>query len=136
MTTELRRLLEDAKEKIDTYKHPDIDDFKVEMSKVLEAAGVGSMMRERVERIDELSWYDSKYIEIGTSWSARGCEQTGEYRIPSFIIDSVEPLKVAHKWKIENALAEAERELALAQEQVVLYAAKVVELTAQLKASA
>jgi hypothetical protein len=133
MTTKLRELLEDAKQQIDTYKHPNIDEFKPAMSEVLNAAGVGSLMRDCVESIDERTSNGQKWIVIETSWSSRGCSQTSEYRIPSFIVDSENPLKAAHKWKLEKAKRETEAKLFGVQNEVIRHATALAEINAQLE---
>lgn len=128
MTTALRKLLDEAESQLNTYKHPDIDDFKVEMSKVLEAGGLGSLMRDCVERISE---YNGR-IEIDTSWSARGCAQTSTYHLPSSIVDSEDPIREAKLYGVNKRLGEAKAELSKYQSYVNDYAAKVAALQAEL----
>lgn len=132
-TTPLRNLFDDAEIQVDRYKSPDIDDFKQAMSDVLEAAGEGSLMSDKVESICELSWNGQKYIEIETSWSARSCLQTSTYRLPSFIIDSEDPIREATKWKLEKSKNETESKLKQAQADVIRYTAKLDELNTELE---
>lgn len=128
METNLRKLLNEAQHQINTYKHPDIDDFQAAMSEVLEAAGIGSLKHDCIEGISE---YNGR-IEIETSWSARGCAQTSTYSIPSAVIDSENPLREAKLYGVTKRLSEARAELSKYQSYVNAYSAKVAELQAEL----
>lgn len=133
MTTPLRKLFDDAEIQVDRCKSPDIGDFTQAMSAVLEAAGEGSLMHDKVESISEHSWNGQMYIEIETSWSARSCIQSSTYRLPSFIIDSEDPIREATNWRLEKAKNEAESKLKQAQTDVIHYATKLAELNTELE---
>lgn len=128
METNLRKLFDDARQQIDTYKHPDISEFKDEMSKVLEAAGLGSLKHEYIENITEYK----DWIEIDTSWSARGCAQTSTYKLPSAIIDAEDPIREAKLYGVNKRLSDAQAEHRRYQSYVESYAAQIAKLQAEL----
>jgi hypothetical protein len=133
MTTNYRQLLEDAESQLDTYKHPDIDEFQEKFSELLEAAEAGSLKHDRVESIRVRDSWGTKMIEIRTSWSARNCAQTSEYSLPYSVIEAPDPLKAAKIWGLEKKIAEANAEASKYRGYVQSYEKTVAELTLKLE---
>lgn len=106
----LRELLDEAASAISIYRNPDIDEARERLNEVLKAAGLGSTRGEHIAAIDEYSGMGG-YFEIRTEWSARGCAQTSEYRLPKSIVDAADPLATAKAWRRDKAISEAREEV-------------------------
>lgn len=109
----LRALLEEAASNLLVYRSPDLDEVRQRLNEVLEAAGLGTTSNDRIESIAEFREDDS--FVIHTAWTARGCSQTSEYRLPASIVDAADPLEAAKSWKHDKEVAEARAALAKAE---------------------
>lgn len=107
MGNKLRKIIDDAIDAVDKYKHPDLDEFIENIDPILEALGEGKCSRDKIESI---SIYDG-YLKIDTSYSVRCCSQTGEYRCPMQIINSNNPILDAQLWKRKEEIKEAKRDI-------------------------
>jgi hypothetical protein len=113
--TKLRELFDDAYHQVDNLKHPNIDEFQQEMSRITEAAGLGSLMRDKIESMSE---YNGE-ITIETSWSTRGCANSSTFRFPSSFLDSETPEKDANIWRLAKEIASASEKLRWAKDDVI-----------------
>lgn len=107
----LRQLLDEAAEAIELYRHPDLDEMRNRLDVVLSAAGEGRLGKDEIVYIRECLSSGGNYFEIETKWSIRGCEQRTEFKIPSSIVDSDDPLASAELWFYQRRLSEAKEEV-------------------------
>ena len=127
----LRELINKASEDIDTYKYPDVDEVQSKLHAILEAAKLGGINRDQLTRLDIYG----DHLHIRTEWSARGCDQSSDYRIPMSIIDAEDPIKAATIYGINKRLKEATNNLAAARNDVARGEKRVAELNAELEAA-
>lgn len=125
----LRTLLDDAERQVNTYKHPNIVQFREAINEVLEAADLGSTGNDEITGIDE---YDDT-IRIRTIWCVRGCECSGDFELPSFIIDSEDPIKTAKIWSLEKQIVSCERALEQSKKSVISGEASLEKLNLAMK---
>ena len=125
----LRELINEATEAIDTYKHPDVDEVQGKLHDILQAAELGGINRDHMTGLDIYG----DHLHIRTEWSARGCAQSSDYRIPMSIIDAEDPIKAAKLYGINKKLTEAKNELAYARSSVERGEKRVAELNAKLE---
>lgn len=125
----IRQLLDDAERQVNTYKYPNITEFRQVINEILEAADLGSTGNDEITNIDEYN--DS--IRISTSWSCRGCECSSDFELPSFIIDSEDPIKVAKIWSLENKIKSCKTQLEQAKKSVISNEASLKKLNSALK---
>ena len=126
----LRELVDDAIHQIDLYKNPSIDEFEQRFSEILKAARLGSLEHEDIESLGE---YGGN-IHLTSSWSARGCHNTSDYKIPSAIIDAPDPVAAARRWGCEHRLDEARRREAMARSSLESASAHRAKAQAELDA--
>jgi len=127
----LRELINEATEAIETYKHPDVDEVQGKLHDILTAAKIGGINRDHLTSLDIYS----DYLHIRTEWSARGCAQSSDYRIPMSIIDAEDPIKAATIYGINKRLTEAKNNLSSARASVERNEKQVAELNAELEAA-
>lgn len=101
--TRLRELLEQASNDLDIYKKPNLSELTTILPEVVRAANLGSISGTIIRIVEAPG-----YFEIETSWSARCCEQSSYIHLPSFIVDSKDPIKTAKTWANKIALEEVE----------------------------
>ena len=123
-----RQEFDNACHQINTYKHPSIGEFKEKLSSILEAADIGGITHDCLESLDE----DDDTIYIETTWSARGCNQSSSYQLPSFIIDAEDPLKAAKIWGLEKKIGETTHRLNAAKRDVESQQSQLEALTKSL----
>lgn len=97
----LYELTKDAISKVDTYKSPDIDEWKCEIDKVLEALGKVKVGSDCIDKIYEYG----HQVFIQTSYTVRCCSQTNRMNIPMIILRSPYPLKVANLYRLRSSIA-------------------------------
>ena len=114
----LRELINDAIHQINIYKHPNIDEAQKALSKILDAAGLGSIEHDQIENLSIIN-DDTLFIE--TSWSTRGCAQTGSYQLPLNIIDVENPVKAAKIWGLNRQINENQSELSSLNSRIKWY---------------
>lgn len=124
----LRELLDDAMHKVDTYRSPNLDDFRAAINPVLAALNEGSIGEyDGVSSITETA----KEVIINTEWMVRQCEQTSRLVIPAYIIDAVDPVKEATRYYLIQCVAGA-KEIVIRREHQ-LHTAKAALEQAQSK---
>ena len=113
-------------------RKPNLDDWLKAIDPVLEAAGEPSIGRNTIEdiKVSDLT------VEICTSYSVRGCDQSTNVRLPVAILIADNPIQAATRYKLSNALTEAKSRLKTAQNAVQLHSAEVEKLEASLAAMA
>lgn len=126
----LKELLEDAMSKIETYKHPDISEFTERMDTILAAAGLGTISNDTVT---DIGVYGGNLC-ISTAWSARGCEQTSELRLPMSIVESEDPVHAAKVWSLNQRIADQEKRLAQARSIMTSAQNSLIDLRVQMTA--
>lgn len=107
----MREIIETAMEQLDTYKHPDVDEAKARIHELLVAAKLGGIDCDCLEKLSERSGN----LRIETSWSARGCSNSSDYNLPSFIIDADDPVEAATLWGLDRQSAEATERIGAAR---------------------
>jgi hypothetical protein len=127
----LRELINEATEAIETYKHPDVSEVQGKLHDILQAAELGGINRDHLTDLDIYG----DHLHIRTEWSARGCAQSSDYRIPMSIIDAEDPIKAATIYGINKRLTEAKNELSYARNSVGRGEKRVAELNAKLEAA-
>lgn len=124
----LRELVAQAASDLSMYKHPNIDEAKNRLNKIIEAAGLGSIAHDTVESID----FYGENVRIETSWSVRGCENTSDYVFPVNLLDAADPIKAATVWGLNEKIANEERELGYARLRVKDHEAKLAHFKVEL----
>lgn len=119
-----RELLDDAQHQLDTYKHPNIDEFTSKFSALFEAAGFGNLNYRSVDQITE----HKDTFSVETSWSSRGCSQHGTITLPFSVIDAADPVKAATIWRIQQDLDKAMSEVNNHRKMVSYYEEQVKKL--------
>jgi len=127
----LRELINEATEAIETYKHPDVDEVQSKLHAILEAGKLGGINRDHLTQLDIYG----DHLHIRTEWSARGCAQSSDYRIPMSIIDAEDPIKAATIYGINKRLTEAKNDLSSARYSVERNEKRVADLNAELEAA-
>lgn len=115
MATKLRELLDDASNQVDTYKHPAIGEFCIEISKVLRLTGQGGIGDH--DEVTSISEHQGT-VSIETAWSVRQCAQTSSYELPSSIIDAEDPQRAALIWHSHGEIVNQRRVVASLQGQL------------------
>jgi hypothetical protein len=119
----LRQIIEEAIGQIATYKHPDVDEAQGRLHELLKAAELGGIEHDGIVSIEECG----DTFRIQTEWSARGCLNTSDYELPSFIIDADDPVAAARIWGIEKKVKEAERAVDEARSTLLLREKRLAE---------
>lgn len=127
----LRELITEATEAIDTYKYPDVSEVQSKLHAILEAAKLGGINRDHLTSLDIYG----DHLHIRTEWSARGCHQSGDYRIPMSIIDAEDPIKAATIYGIKKRIDETKRALDYARATVERSEKSLAEQNAELEAA-
>ncbi len=119
-----RELIENASFQLSTYKHPDIDEARELIEKILSAAEKGSIQHDHVESME----INDDEVIIETTWSVRCCTNSSTYRFPTYILDAENPEYEAKKWSLEEKLETAKAEL-IAAEKTLEYAKQKLDKT-------
>lgn len=122
MTT-LRELIEQANADLDRYKHPDTHEVERRLDEILTAGKLGSI---RSDNLESLGFYRGM-VSIQTSYSVRGCSQSGDYKFPESIVDADDPIAAIKVWAKEQRVAKAKADLAGAERQVEWYRQQVIK---------
>lgn len=107
----LRELIDQAIADLDRYKHPDTSEVERRLDEILTAGKLGSIAHDHLE---DLSFYKGDLC-ISTSYSVRGCTQSGQYKIPEAVIDSFDPIATIKVWAKDQRVAAARLEVASAE---------------------
>lgn len=99
----------EASSQVETYKYPDLDEWRAAIDPVLSAANVPTVGADCVESI----YLDSRELYITTSYSVRCCDQTNNIRIPINILKDADPIKAAHRYRLTNAIANTKMDISL-----------------------
>lgn len=126
----LTELIEQASSDISTYKHPDIDECKRQLSEILKAMQYGSIMNDTVE---SLEFYRGELL-IETTYSCRGCTNSGSYRIPKEILEAEDPIKTASIWSVKKQITKTEQEIEYARRNIQYQEQTLTKLKAELEA--
>jgi hypothetical protein len=110
----LRELVEQAASDLDRLKNPGIREARERLEEIVKALGLGTLEYDRIESIA----FHGGMVEVRTTYSSRGCLQTGEYDFPEFILDEADPVKAASRWGLEKAVAERREKVAEAQREL------------------
>lgn len=100
----LREVVEEASSAINTYTSPSIREARDALNTIINAAGLGNL---EYESIDGISFHDGT-VEVNTTYSTRGCVQSGEYIFPESLLDEAEPETAAKRWGLEKKVSEAQ----------------------------
>lgn len=92
----LIEMVEEAVSKVNTYKYPDIYDVIIRLDEILVALDQSTVTGDHID--DMYLGEDTLYIN--TSWSARGCECSGQVEIPLFILKEADPLRAAKIYRM------------------------------------
>lgn len=103
----LREIVEEASSAIDVYKNPPISEARSRLNDIVKAAGLGDLTHES---IDGISFYKDS-IEISTTYSTRGCMQSGEYIFPASILDEADPIAAAKRWGLQKKVDDAQEKV-------------------------
>lgn len=103
----LREIVEEASYAIDTYKHPSIPEARNRLNDIVKAAGLGNL---EYETIDGISFHKDT-IEINTTYSTRGCLQSGEYIFPASILEAADPVAAAKRWGLQKKVDDAQEKV-------------------------
>ncbi|RWJ03415.1 hypothetical protein [Mesorhizobium sp.] len=104
----LREIIEEAINQIDTFKYPNVSEAQERINELLKAGGLGSTGEDRIRHLS----ISRGLVEIGTIYSVRQCTQTDDYEFPEWIIDAPDPVQAIRKWGREKEIAKLEREVA------------------------
>lgn len=104
----LRDLINKAQHQLCTYRRPNVDEVSKRLGEVLQILGRGSLEYDDITSIEE----EGNSLVINTAYSLRGCSMSGEYEIALSIVDAEDPCAAARRWLKQQALDEAEEELA------------------------
>lgn len=100
----LREVVEEASSAINTYKSPSIREARDALNTIIKAAGLGNL---EYESIDGISIHDGT-VEVNTTYSTRGCVQSGEYVFPEFLLEEADPAAAAKRWGLEMKVSAAQ----------------------------
>jgi hypothetical protein len=125
----LKELIEKASDDISTFKYPNIDECQSSLSKILTAAGYGSIVNDKIESLD----IRKGILRIETTWYARGCSNSSDYDIPMSVIEAEDPIKAATIWGLTERINKAEHELANAQRSVIYAQETLTKLNSELE---
>lgn len=113
--TELQTIIEDAINQVDTYKHPQLDEFKTAIKPILKAY-LGRSFADH-DDITSIDIYNGE-LRICTEYYVRSCHQTDDFEIPMEIINSDNPIKTATEYhlklEVENLKTNLDRQNSLA----------------------
>ena len=112
--TSLRKLLEEASEKLEIYKDPDVHDAKEKLSEILKSAGMGDIS---YDHLVSLHLYED-VLAINTEYSVRGCDDERYIEIPASIIDDEDPVKAAKIWSIKRKINGLELAISAAKKTI------------------
>jgi len=115
----LRVLLDEAESALGIYKNPDLSELRPILNEVLTAAGFGSPGNDLIWRISESSYSENKYFQIETEYYIRNCLMRDTFYLPSFIVDSPDPIVAAKKHRKETAITKAQQDIAKAEQDLI-----------------
>jgi hypothetical protein len=126
----LRELIDGAMSQLDNSKHPDVTQVQDRLHEILVAGELGGI---DLDQLTYLNWRGT-VLDIGTTYSVRGCVQKDEYVIPAAIIDSPDPIRAIRAYSLNNKVIEAQREILVAERDVKHWTAVWVSARAALQA--
>lgn len=118
-------VIEEARSEVATMRYPDVSEFKERLNPILKAAGLGSLEHDQIERIlVTCEGTPQEALEINTSYSVRGCSQSGEYIIPMSVVrlvDTSEGLTAPKVWAAEKRIKHLESKVRTAKNELKGY---------------
>ena len=110
----LYELTLDAELQVDTYKNPEIDEWRAAIDPILQAAG------QPIVGIDSVDFINLNTIELSitTSYSVRCCDQTNTIRIPLNILKAANPIKAANLFRLNKLIAKAKSDILNAERTI------------------
>ena len=118
----------DARQKVDTYRHADIDDWVKAIDPVLQALGKAPIWRDRVDDIS----INSKSVTIRTSYTVRGCADSDTVNVPLAVLNADDPVKEASLCRLRDLLHEAHNEKASAERNLGYWTNEIQKFTTKL----
>jgi hypothetical protein len=104
----------DASQKLNTYKHPDLDEWIEAIDPILNALGECMINNDQVYAID----VEKTYVNIITHYSVRCCSQSNDMTIPIEVLNAEDPIKKAKQIKASKNLEETEYEITKLKKQL------------------
>lgn len=102
----IRELIEATIEVVSNYRYPNTSEFRTVINPILKAAGVGELLEG--DRIDGLD-IDEDALNISFSYSRMQCEMSGDRHLPLSVLDAEDPIAAATAWRLDQAVAAAEK---------------------------
>ncbi len=122
--------INDAIHQIDTYKHPNTDEFAERVEHIIRALGIRGTLTDGIAYI---GWYDPrKELHIRTEYSVRGCSMSDDIEIPTHILEAPDPVAAAKALCYERKLRKAKAQVAAAEHDLVQAKIKLDELLCQI----
>lgn len=112
------------------YRNPNLDEWRIAIDPVLKAAGEEAIAADRVESID----VTFGTVTINTSYVLCGCKNESSVSLPLSILMAGDPIHAANKFRLENALAVACRQVHEARHRLELSLENEKAITTQLAA--
>lgn len=107
----LLELTEAAADKLDTYKNPNIDEWREAINPVLVAATGGGIQACSISTIH----ITKTAVEIFYSYSARQCVNTDSIKIPVCILTASNPMKEARLYYVEGKIRKCKEDIEQAE---------------------
>lgn len=127
MTTDLIGIIQRAMEQVETYKHPELDEFRDALQPIVTAAGIAGRLDDHITNITYEGMGVTEKLRIDTEYSVRGCHQMDEIFIPMEILRAQTPLMYAQQWKLEQTFKQADQKLKEAHAQLSVITKKYEE---------
>ena len=125
----LLALTQTAAAAVDTFRHPNIEDWRLAIDPVLEAAGEPGVGQDKV---DSMVLSESE-LHIETSYVLRGCECSNRITLPLSILEASDPLRAAKQFRLQGAIADAKCDIKAAQDTLTLKTQTLEALEADLR---
>lgn len=127
----LMEMTQDAIERIELYRAPNIDAWCDAIDPILKAAGELIIDDDAVIAI----YFHYGFVHIETTYTSRGCDQYNSMRISIDILNSEDPIKAATLYRLEKEIKECENQYSYSRDQTTRLEAKLADLKKQLVAN-
>lgn len=124
----LYELAVDAATAVETYKHPNLDEWVDAIDPILKALDAPPVWGDQVDYIQ----VTKESVCIGISYTVRQCHQTDTRTIPLSVLKSSDPIKAANLYRVNKALTKARIGLEFAHKKVAIYAEDISKLELEL----
>ena len=91
-----------ARHDLHIYQHPNLEQFRRELDRILDALGESTIGHDHITSIDE----QHGELVISTEYSLRCCAMTEQHKIPLEIINAADPIQAARQLLLDRALHE------------------------------